>query len=108
VRHNVSTSRFSARCDPPDIPIGQKLQKGAIFCSSSIIRSAVGSLYRFAVHCGTAPSCRLSEEPGRGQPARTLRHAVPPPEPGTMMIVKTASLPRLSGPRSEGRGFALP
>jgi hypothetical protein len=31
-----------------------------------------------------------------------------PAEPGTILIVKTASLPKLSRPRSEGRGFALP
>jgi hypothetical protein len=39
---------------------------------------------------------------------RKTGHAVPPPEPGTIRIVKTASFPRLSRPRSEGRGFALP
>src|SRR4051812_30398456 len=44
----------------------------------------------------------------RSRMRRIKRPTGPPAEPGTILIVKTASLPKLSRPRSEGRGFALP
>ena len=71
MRYNVSTSRFSARCDLPDISIGQKLQKGAIFCSSSISqRGRLALPFCCPLRHGAIVSSLRRTRPG--QPARTL------------------------------------
>jgi hypothetical protein len=133
VRHNVSTSRFSARCDPPDdrakAAKGRDLLQLFYFAArsagSTVLLSTAARRHRVvspknpagaagqdaqfgsSVHrsSNSAPLfCYRVRCPPRRHATvcwkRETEHAVPPTEPGTIMIVKTASLPRLSGPRS--------